>query len=108
MNIADTDTFDDLLDKIEANWTHKYDITGNQVGALRDDWERARDFMPTKPVDENFYYKSKAGNYFPRLASKGIKRVTFKVAGVNRTRYVVPGRSGLFSLGSARQIFEEL
>ena len=108
VDISDTDTIDDLLDKVRANWQHKYEMTANQETALREDWEKARQFQDGIKHDERFYFKSSAGNYFPKLASKGIRRFTINIAGVNRTRYAIPGRGGSYGLTRARQIFEEL
>ena len=54
------------------------------------------------------YYRHMGGKVYPKLASRGIKRVTYLRAGVRLTRYSVPGSRGLYSLGSARQIFQSL
>ena len=54
------------------------------------------------------YYRHMGGKFYPRLASRGIKRITYTRAGVRLTRYSIPGSRGLYSLGSARQIFGNL
>ena len=108
IDIDDEDTLADLIEKIEARWQHKYDMTDIQKSAIERDWQAAADIQEQINTSRDDYYRTSAGNYFPRLATKGIRRVTFKVAGVSRTRYVIPGRQGLFSLGSARKAFRSL
>ena len=85
------------------------EASGKQVDALTDAIKHNQELQ--KPILEPLkpdYYRHMGGKQYPRLASRGIKRLTYTRAGISLTRYQVPGRQGLFSLGSAREIFGNL
>ena len=102
--------YDDIQEAIEDIWGKQgRDTYLSQSEALAD---TIRDQQPSgppvqAPVPEG-YYRHMGGNYYPRLASKGIKRVTYTSGGARFTRYSIPGSRGLYSLGSARKIFGNL
>lgn len=85
------------------------EATPAQIEALKDEIRERRPAQPSiaKPNQER-YYRHMGGKFYPRLASVGIKRTTYTRLGVRLTRYQIPGRAGLFSLGSARKIFGNL
>ena len=80
-----------------------------QIDALTEEIKARRPYQPVvDKVDNARYFRHMGGKYYPRLASVGIKRTTYTRLGVTLTRYQIPGRAGLFSLGSARKIFGNL
>ena len=95
---------------MRKNWKHAYSPTDKQVDALmRAHNQRIDEQRPIryKPRIKR-YWKSLGGKEFPALASAGIVRKTYRTRGTRTTRYIVPGRAGLFSLGSARKLFAQL
>lgn len=109
LDFEDMDQWD-IQQSIEEIWGKQdRDITSAQSEALAGAVDAQRPSAPPvqAPAPEG-YYRHMGGNYYPRLASKDIRRVTYERAGVRLTRYHIPGSRGLYSLGSARKIFESL
>lgn len=103
----------ELKAAIEARWAHRHAPTDLQIDALAGAYEkRERLFPPPPPPPESrpekLYTTTRAGTQIPRLASIGIKRITFETRYGRQTRYVIPGRKGLFGLESAREIFRSV
>ena len=108
-NFEDMDEYD-IQSAIEEVWGKQdRDFSNVQSEALAKAAEAQRPAAPSvqAPAPPG-YYRHMGGNYYPKLASKGIRRVTYERAGVRLTRYTIPGSRGLYSLGSARQIFGNL
>lgn len=110
VDITDIGDEMDMEKAMLANWEHAYNPTSKQVdallGAVR---KRQADRLPP-PIQKpgKLWTKTPKGRLIPRLASAGIRRKTYTRAGRRLTRYIVPGRSGLFGLARARQIFGQL
>lgn len=102
--------FIDMEIAMRKNWKHAYAPTNKQVDALmnahnqRIDEQRPIRYKPR----QKRYWKSLGGKEFPALASAGIVRKTYLTGGTRTTRYIIPGRAGLFGLSRARQIFGQL
>ena len=101
---------EDIQQAIDEIWGKQgRDTTSVQSGALAEAIEAQQSGNLAEVLTkQESYYRHMGGKFYPRLASRGIKRVTYLRAGVRLTRYSVPGSRGLYSLGSARQIFESL
>ena len=100
----------EMEQEIRKNWQHAYSPTDKQVSGLLDAYnQRVREAAPIryKPRRKE-YYQIFGGKRLPKLASAGIVRKTYRTRGTRTTRYIVPGRSGLFSLASARKLFLEI
>ena len=97
----------DLRQAMLKNWDHKYSPTNRQVEAMFDQLKLDKALKEVEPVKPTQYYQTtRSGRQIPRLASKGIRRITYQTRGGGRqTRYIVPGRRGFYSLGRAREIF---
>ena len=95
---------------IDDIWNRQdYKHTDTQLEALKDAVRRSRpESLAGNLVKQESYYRHMGGKFYPRLASRGIKRVTYESLGTRFTRYVIPGSRGLYSLESARKIFQSL
>ena len=109
------DDFEDLTDSeikelIDDIWNKQdYDHTGKQLDAMKDAIRNKQ--AAARPIAEPLkpdYFRHSGGNQYPRLAARGIKRITYTSGGTRFTRYSIPGSRGLYSLGSARKIFHNL
>ena len=110
IDIGEIHDIDDMRKAMLKNWEHAYSPTDKQVGALMNAVKRNPDYTPIKPTAKRtkLFTRTPLGRVIPRLASVGIKRKTYIRSGQRVTRYIVPGRAGLFGLKSARQIFGQL
>lgn len=100
----------EMYAEIQKNWKHAYAPTDKQVSALMDAYnQRVAEKPPIryKPRIKR-YWKSWKGKEYPALASAGIIRKTYATRGTRTTRYIVPGRAGLFGLAKARQLFAQI
>ena len=110
IDIGEVHDKDELMKEMMKNWEHAYRPTDKQVDALWNSVKRNPEFttVKVKAKRTKLLTRTPSGRYIPRLASAGIKRKTYVRSGVRITRYIVPGRAGLFNLSSARQIFGQL
>ena len=112
LDIDITDVKDELdMEKaMLRNWEHAYNPTTKQVEAIFHATQR-KQAIQTESVLESKgkkWTRTPLGRLIPRLASMGIKRKTYVTRGRRTTRYIIPGRAGLFGLSRARQIFGQL
>lgn len=112
MDITDPRKLDYLeMERLmRRNWQHAYTPTDKQVQSMLDT-HNARipaDFGGGLLPSGKQYVRLSSGRMLPKLASVGIVRKTYRRGGIRVTRYVVPGRAGLFGLSRARELFREL
>lgn len=110
MNIRNIHDKNQMKKELMDNWLHAYDPTQKQVDALWNATQRRPEYEPVelRSGRAKKWTQTPTGKRIPRLASVGIRRKTFYTRGRRQTRYIVPGRAGLFGLSTARQIFGQL
>lgn len=107
IDIEEVENWEKMRELVKSKWMHKYDMTADQLAALETAYLDAKPVETPAPANQ-YYQVTGTGKIIPKLASRGIRRISYGVGSGRQTRYSVPGYRGLFGLARARELFRTL
>ena len=108
---------DDIKAALAELWKQKHDTSRGQPIATQKQLDALSGVAIERQLESQIeqasdrsqdYYQTSGGRTLPKLASRGIRRITYDTAHGRVTRYVIPGHKGLYGLQRARAIFPQL